>query len=45
MESKYLEYKEEILHLFELDGYGYATIAQHLIDKYKPKSFKKFFKT
>jgi len=40
MESKYLEYKEEILHLFELDGYGYATIAQHLIDKYNLKVTK-----
>ena len=40
MESKYLEYKDEILHLFELDGYGYATIAQHLIDKYNLKVSK-----
>lgn len=34
MESKYLEYKDEILNLFELEEFGYTTIAQHLIDKY-----------
>lgn len=33
MESKYLEYKDEIVSLF-WDGNGYQTIAQHLIDKY-----------
>ena len=33
MESKYLEYKDEIISLFE-DGNGYSQIAQFLIDKY-----------
>tara|TARA_R110000751_G_scaffold198179_1_gene303112 strand:+ start:148 stop:1374 length:1227 start_codon:yes stop_codon:yes gene_type:complete len=33
MESKYLEYKDEIISLFE-DGNGYSQIAQILIDKY-----------
>ena len=33
MESKYLEYKDEIISMF-WDGNGYQTIAQHLIDKY-----------
>ena len=33
MESKYLEYKDEIISLFE-DGNGYSHIAQFLIDKY-----------
>ena len=33
MESKYLEYKDEIISLF-WDGNGYQTIAQYLIDKY-----------
>ncbi len=40
MESKYLEYKEEILNLFEEEGYGFSTIAQHLIDKYHLKVTK-----
>ena len=33
MESKYLEYKDEIVSLF-WNGNGYQAIAQHLIDKY-----------
>lgn len=33
MESKYLEYKDEIISMF-WDGNGYQTIAQYLIDKY-----------
>ena len=33
MESKYLEYKDEIVDLF-WNGNGYQAIAQHLIDKY-----------
>ena len=33
MESKYLEYKDEIVSLFWA-GNGYQAIAQHLIDKY-----------
>jgi len=33
MESKYLEYKDEIIEHF-WNGNGYQTIAQHLIDKY-----------
>ena len=39
MESKYLEYKDEIVALF-WDGNGYQTIAQHLIDKYHFKTTK-----
>jgi predicted MPP superfamily phosphohydrolase len=36
MESKYLEYKDEIVSLF-WNGNGYQAIAQHLIDKYNFK--------
>ena len=36
MESKYLEYKDEIVSLF-WNGNGYQAIAQHLIDKYHLK--------
>ena len=33
MRNKYLDYKEEILELFE-NGVGFAEIGRHLIDKY-----------
>jgi len=36
MESKYLEYKDEIVSLFWA-GNGYQVISQHLIDKYNLK--------
>tara|TARA_R100001163_G_scaffold27079_1_gene21999 strand:+ start:738 stop:1964 length:1227 start_codon:yes stop_codon:yes gene_type:complete len=39
MESKYLEYKEEIIQHF-WNGNGYQTIAQHLIEKYNLKVLK-----
>tara|TARA_R110002050_G_scaffold26276_1_gene69441 strand:- start:880 stop:2112 length:1233 start_codon:yes stop_codon:yes gene_type:complete len=34
MKNKYLEYKDEIIHLFE-SGVGYTDIARHLDEKYK----------
>ncbi len=40
MESKYLEYKDEIVSLF-WNGNGYQAIAQHLIDKYHLKIKKR----
>ena len=34
MKNKYLEYQDEILHLFE-NGVGFAEIARHLIDNHR----------
>ena len=34
MKNKYLEYQDEILHLFE-NGVGFAEIARHLIDSHR----------
>ena len=43
MESKYLEYKDEIISMF-WDGNGYQTIAQHLIDKYHINTNKDYLR-
>ena len=34
LKNKYLEYQDEILHLFE-NGVGFAEIARHLIDNHR----------